>query len=141
MRRAGSICEDVRKLERTGEGQRDVSLASIVAAMLALVGVEALLVLWLYELPVRPSPFRTAPGYLKLAEPSILLTHPKGPLCLLLVMLGVAVATVCRDFAELTRDRTEESGRRRVELQRTVRHAYALAGFTTAMALFLKWGG
>jgi hypothetical protein len=56
-------------------------------------------------------------------------------------MIGVAIATVCRDLAELTHDRAEESERRRVELQRTVRHAYVLAGFTAAMALFLKWGG
>ncbi len=136
-----SIYEEIRNLEQAGKGQRGVPLASVVAAILALIGVEILLVLWLYELPARPSPFRVAPGFLKLAEPSILLTHPKGPLCLLLVMVGVAIATVCRDLAELTHDRAEKSERRRVELQHTVRHAYVLAGFTAAIALFLKWGG
>ena len=141
MRRVTSIYEEIRNLEGAGKGQRGVPLARIVAAMLALIGVEILLVLWLYELPARPSPFRQPPGFLKLAEPSILLTHPKGPLCLLLVMVGVAIATVCRDLAKLTHERAEESERRSVELRHTVRHAYVLAGFTAAMALFLKWGG
>ncbi len=136
-----SIYQEIRNLKRVGTEREGIPVARVVAAMLALIGVEILLVLWLYDLPVRPSPFRLPPGFLKLAEPSILLTHPKGPLCLLLVMVGVAIATVCRDLAQLTHDRAEKSEQRRVELQRTVRHAYVLAGFTAAMALFLKWGG
>jgi len=138
---ARSIYEDILKLERAGDGQRGARLARGVAAILALIGVEILLVLWLYEVPARPSPFRLSAGFLKLAEPSILLTHPKGPLCLLLVMVSVAIATVCRDLAELIRERAEELERRRGELERSVRHAYVLAGFTAAMALFLRWGG
>jgi hypothetical protein len=141
MRRVRSVCEKIRNLERAGRAQKGGPLAGVVAAVLALIGVEILLVLWLYELPARPSPFRMAPGYLKLAEPSILLTHPRGPLCLLLLMVGVAIATVCRDVAQLTHDRAKESQQPRVELQRTARHAYVLAGFTAAMALVLKWGG
>src|SRR5262245_27928799 len=40
MRLARSIYEEIRNLERAGKEQRRVPLARIVAAMLALIGVE-----------------------------------------------------------------------------------------------------
>jgi hypothetical protein len=134
------LCDDIRILWRDGEARFRVPLARLVAAILALIGMEILLVLWMYELPARPGLFERPSGFLRLAEPSILLTHPKGPLCLLLVLVGVAIATVCRDLAELTRSRAEEAERRAVELQRTVSQAYVLAGFAAMMAVFLRWG-
>jgi hypothetical protein len=131
----------IRRPEPGGEAQTRIPLARFVMAILALIGVEALLVLWLYELPVRPAPWGRSPGFLTLAEPSILLTHPKGLLCLLLLLVAAAIATVCRDLAELTRNQTNEVEQRQFELQRSVSRAYVLAGFTGAIALFLKWGG
>jgi hypothetical protein len=110
-------------------------------AILALIGLEALLVLWVYELPVRPSSWGRTSGFLRLAEPSILLTHPKGPLCLLLLLVAAAISAVCCDLAELTLNQTKELEQRQFALQRSVNRAYVLAGFTGAIALFLKWGG
>lgn len=136
-RQLRTLYEEIRRLERDGEKLRGIPLARFVAAILALIGLEILLVLWLYELPAPPASLRRASGLL---APSILLTHPKGPLCLLLILVGVAIATVCRDLAELTRNRPEEAERQMFEFQRSVRQAYILAGVTAAMALFLEWG-
>jgi hypothetical protein len=131
----------IRRLERSGEARAQIPLARFVMAILALIGLEALLVLWLYELPVRPASWERTSGLLRLAEPSILLTHPKGPLCLLLLVIAAAITTVCRDLVELTRNQTKEMEQRQFELQRSVSRAYLLAGITGAIALFLKWGG
>lgn len=141
MRRLRVRYLGIRRVERGGEERTQIPLARFVMAILALIGLEALLVLWLYELPVRPASRGRAPGLLRLAEPSILLTHPKGPLCLLLLLVAAAIATVCRDLAELTRNQTKEVEQRQFELQRSVSRAYVLAAFTGAIALFLKWGG
>ena len=138
MWRLRTICAEIRKLERGGNGGRRIAVARLVAATLALIGLEILLVLWLYELPARPTAFGQTSGLL---APSILLTHPKGPLCLLLILVGLAIATVCRDVAELTHNRAEAAEQQVFELRRSVSHAYVLAGFTAAMTLFLKWGG
>jgi hypothetical protein len=137
MLRLRKLYEEIRTLERGAE-ERRIPLARFVPAILALIGLEILLVLWLYELPARPASFGRASGLL---APSILLTHPKGLLCLLLVLVGAAIATVCRDLAELTRNRAQEAEQQVIELQRSLSHAYVLAGFTAAMALFLGWGG
>jgi len=143
MWRLKTLYEEIRKLERGGEERERRPSAG------ALRGGDSgadrtgdtaspLLVLWLYELPARPASFGRAPGLL---APSILLTHPKGPLCLLLILVGVAIATVCRDLAELTREHLEEAEQQVFELQRSVSHAYVLTGFTAAIALFLGCGG
>src|SRR6516165_5797435 len=108
MRGLRMLYTEIRRLECGGKARVRIPLARLVMAILALIGLEALLVLWVYELPVRPSSWGRTSGFLRLAEPSILLTHPKGPLCLLLVMVSVAIATVCRDLAELIRERAEE---------------------------------
>jgi hypothetical protein len=141
MRRLRMLYVGIRRLERGGDERIQIPLARFVIAILALIGLEALLVLWLYELPVRPASCGRTPGFLRLAEPSILLTHPKGPLCLLLLLVAAAIATVCRDLADLTRNQTKEVEQQQSELQRSVSRAYLLAGFTGAIALFLKWGG
>lgn len=126
------------KPEGGGNEQSRVLLARFIAAVLALIGLEILLALWLYELPAPPTAFGGGSGLL---APSILLTHPKGPVCLLLIMVGVALATTCRDLAELTRNRAAEADPQVFALRRSVTHAHALAEFTAAMTLFLKWGG
>lgn len=138
MWRLRNLYAEIRNLERGGNEHRRIPLARLVAAILALIGLEILLVLWRYQLPVHPAAFGRTSGLL---APSVLLTHPKGPLCLLLVLVGLAIATVCRDVAELTRNRAEAAEQQVFELRRSVSHAYALAGFTAAMTLFLKWGG
>ena len=138
MLRLRTLCMEIRNLERGGNERRRIPLARLVAAILALIGLEILLVLWLYELPAQPAVFERTSGLL---APSILLTHPKGPLCLLLLLVGVAIATVCRDVAELTRNRAEAAEQQVFELRRSVSRAYVLAGFTAAMTLYLKWGG
>lgn len=141
MRQLRMLCLGIRRRERGGQVRTRIPLARFVMAILALIGLEALLVLWLYELPVRAAYWQRTSGFLRLAEPSILLTHPKGPLCLLLLLVASAIATVCRDLAELTRSQTKEVEHRQFELQRSVSRAYLLAGFTGAIALFLEWGG
>jgi hypothetical protein len=136
-----------RRLYITGRQDRGrdvrlrIRLTGLVASVLALIGLETLLVFWLYHLPVSPVSLGPPAALLRLAEPAILLVHPKGPLCLPLVMAGAAIATACRDLAELTRSRGEEVQRRVGEVQRTVAHAYLLAGFTAAMALILRSKG
>jgi hypothetical protein len=117
-----ALYAQIRKLEGGGNEQSRVLLARFVAAVLALIGLEILLVLWLYELPARPTAFGGGSGLL---APSILLTHPKGPRSLLLIMVGVAIATTCRDLAELTRNRADPQV---FELRRSVTHAYAFPG-------------
>jgi hypothetical protein len=141
MKRLKMLYVQIQCLERGGEARPQIPLARFVMAILALIGLEALLVLWLYELPVRPSSWGRTSGFLKLAEPSILLTHPKGPLCLLLLLVAASITTVCRDLAKLTRNETTEMEQRQSELRRSMNRAYVLAGFTGAVALFLKWGG
>lgn len=138
MWRLTNLYAEIQDLERGGHEHRRIPLARLVAAILALIGLEILLVLWLYELPVHSTAFGRTSGLL---APSILLTHPKGPLCLLLVLVGLAIATVCRDVAELTRTRAEAAEQQVLELRRSVSRAYVLAGFTAAMTLYLKWGG
>ena len=138
MWRLTNLYAEIRNLERGGNERRRIPLARLVAAILALIGLEILLVLWLHELPAHPTAFGRTSGLL---APSILLTHPKGPLCLLLVLVGLAIATVCRDVAELTRNRAEAAEQQVFELRRSVSHAYFLAGFTAAITLYLKWGG
>lgn len=135
------LCLGIRRRERGGQVRTRIPLARFVMAILALIGLEALLVLWLYELPVRAAYWQRTSGFLRLAEPSILLTHPKGPLCLLLLLIAAAISAICRDLAELTLNQTIELEQRQIELQRSVNRAYVLAGFTGAIALFSQWGG
>jgi hypothetical protein len=141
MRGLRMLYTEIRRLECGGKAQARIPLSRFVMAILALIGLEALLVVWVYELPVRPSSWGRTSGFLRLAEPSILLTHPKGPLCLLLLLVAAAISAVCRDLAELTLNQTKELEQRQFELQESVNRAYVLAGFTGAIALFLKWGG
>jgi hypothetical protein len=140
MSRLRILYTRIRRLERGGKARERIPLARFVMAILALIGLEALLVLWLYELPVRPSAWGRTSGLLRLAEPSILLTHPKGALCLLL-LVAAAITAVCRNVAELTLNQTKELEQRQFELQRSVNRADVLAGSTGAIAWFLKWGG
>jgi hypothetical protein len=132
---------EIRRLERGGKARARIPLARFVMAILALIGLEALLVLRLYELPVRPASWDRTSGFLKLAEPSILLTHPKGPLCLLFLLVAASITTVCRDLAKLTRNEIIDMEQPQSELRRSVNGADVLAGFTGAIALYLKWGG
>ena len=141
MRRLRMLYTAIRRLECGSKAQVRIPLSRVVMAILALIGLEALLVLWLYQLPVHPQSWGRTSGCLRLAEPSILLTHPKGPLCLLLLLVAAAISAVCRDLAELTLNQTKELEQRQFELQRSVNRAYVLAGFTGAIALFWKWGG
>ncbi len=138
MWRLRTLCMEIRNLECGGNERRRIPLAHLVASILALIGLEILMVLWLYELPAHPTAFGRTSGLL---APSILLTHPKGPLCLLLILVGVAIATVCRDVAELMGKRAESAEQKAFELRRSLSGAYVLAGFTVAMTLFLHWGG
>lgn len=141
MNRLRMLYTEFRRLERGGKAGARIPLARFVIAILALIGLEALLVLWLYDRPVCPSSWGRTSGFLRLAEPSILLTHPKGPLCLLLLLIAAAISAICRDLAELTLNQTIELEQRQIELQRSVNRAYVLAGFTGAIALFSQWGG
>lgn len=106
MFRLRKLYEEIRVRERSGQELRSIPLARFVLAILGLIGLEILLVLWLYELPQRSPYFQGGSGLL---APSILLTHPKGPLCLLLFLVAVAIATVCRDLAHLTGNRARRS--------------------------------
>ena len=134
------LYEQVHVGERAGQELRGIPLARLVLAILGLIGLEILLVLWLYELPHRSPYFQGGSGLL---APSILLTHPKGPLCLLLFLVAVAIATVCRDLAHLTGDRPEEAQQRAVEMQRSLSEGYVLAGLAAVMTFLTltAWGG
>jgi ABC-type proline/glycine betaine transport system permease subunit len=110
-----------------------------VAAILALIGLEILLVLWTYELPARHQ--EAARGSELQLAPSILLTNPKGPLCLLLLMVAVAIATVCRDIADVTRAHGEPAERRVFRLRNSLAHAYIMTGPASAVLLLATWGG
>jgi ABC-type proline/glycine betaine transport system permease subunit len=110
-----------------------------VAAVLALIGLEILLVLWTYELPARHQEAVRAGG-LQLA-PSILITNPKGPLCLLLLLVAAAIATVCRDIADVKRAQGEPAERRMFRLRNSLAHAYVMTGLASAVLLLATWGG
>jgi hypothetical protein len=126
--------------ERNGQEFRGVPLARFVLAILGLIGLEILLVLWMYELPPRSPYFQGGSGLL---APSILLTHPKGPLCLLLFLVAVAIATVCRDLAHLTGNRPDEAQQKVVEMQQSLSQGYVLAAVAAAMTFLTltAWGG
>lgn len=134
------LYEKIRVRECSGQELRGIPLARLVLAILGLIGLEILLVLWLYELPHRSPYFQGGSGLL---APSILLTHPKGPLCLLLFLVAVAIATVCRDLAHLTGDRPEEAQQKAVEMQRSLSQGYVLAGIAAVMTFLTltAWGG
>ena len=134
------LCEKIRVRECSGQELRGIPLARFVLAILGLIGLEILLVLWLYELPHRSPHLQ---GGSVLLAPSILLTHPKGPLCLLLFLVAVAIATVCRDLAHLTGNRPEEAQRKVVEMQRSLSQGYVLAAVAAAMTFLTltAWGG
>jgi hypothetical protein len=138
--RLRKLYEEVQVRERSGQELRGILLARFVLAILGLIGLEILLVLWLYELPHRSPYFQGGSGLL---APSILLTHPKGPLCLLLFLVAVAIATVCRDLAHLTGNRPEEAQQKVVEMQRSLGQGYVLAGLAAAMSFLTltAWGG
>jgi hypothetical protein len=140
MLRLRKLYEEIRLRERSGQELTSIPLARFMLAILGLIGVEILLVLWLYELPPRSPYFQGASGLL---APSILLTHPKGPLCLLLFLVAVAIATVCRDLAHLTGNRPEETQQKVVEMQRSLSQGYVLAGLAAAMTFLTltAWGG
>jgi hypothetical protein len=140
MLRVRKLYEDISVRERSGKQQKSIPLARFVLAILGLIGLEILLVLWLYELPPRSPYFNGTSGLL---APSILLANPKGPLCLLLFLVAVAIATVCRDLAQLTANRPEEPQQKVVEIQRSLSQGYVLAGLTAAMAFLTltAWGG
>ncbi len=126
----------IRGLANRTEAQGRVSLARLVVAVLALIGLEVLLVIWLYGLQAGRPALQPVPY----VGPSLILTHPKGPLSLFLVLLGVAIATICRDIAELTRNDAAQVKVRLVKIRQSVSHAYVLAGFAVAVALIARWG-
>lgn len=136
MLRLTEFFSHIRSLERGAEAQGRVPLARLVVAVLALIGLEVLLVIWLYGL----QPGRPALQPVPYVGPSLILTHPKGPLSLFLVLLGVAIASICRDIAELTRNDAAQAKACLVKIRRSVSHAYVLAGFAVAVALIARWG-
>ena len=141
MLRLRKLYEEIGLRERSGQELTSIRLARFMLAILGLIGLEILLVLWLYELPPRSPYFQ---GASELLAPSILLAHPKGPLCLLLFLVAVAIATVCRDLAHLTGNRPEEAQQQKVvEMQRSLSQGYVLAGLAAAMTFLTltAWGG
>lgn len=132
--------EKIRIRERSGQDLTGVPLVRFVLAILGLIGLEILLVLWLYELPHRSPNFHEGSGPL---APSILLTHPKGLLCLLLFLVAVAIATVCRDLVHLTGNPPAKAHQKVVEMQRSLSQGYVLAGIAAAMTFLTltAWGG
>src|SRR5215510_11546842 len=100
------VYEAIRVRERSDQTLRTILLARFGLAVLGLIGLEIVLVVWLYVLPPQSPYFSRLSGSL---APSILLTHPTGPVCLLLVMVAVAIMTVCRDLARLTRNNVRRS--------------------------------
>jgi len=140
MFRLRTLYEEIRIQEHSGQEPKSIPLARFVLAILGLIGLEILLVLWLYELPHRSPYFQGGSGLL---APSILLTHPKGPLCLLLFLVAVAIATVCRDLAHLAGNRPEEVQQKVVQMQRSLSQGYVLAAVGAAMTFLTltAWGG
>lgn len=136
MLRLTELFSHIRSLVEGSEAQGRLSLARLVVAVLALIGLEVLLVIWLYGLQAGRAALQPAPY----VGPSLVLTHPKGPLSLFLVLLGVAIATICRDIAELTRNDAAQVKVRLVKIRQSVSHAYVLAGFAVAVALIARWG-
>jgi len=122
-----------------GEQSGNSSLARFVAAIPALIGLEILLVLWTYELPVRHEEAARATG-LQLT-PSLLVTDPKGAPCLLLVLVAVAIATVCRDIADVRRAQAELAERPTFSLWNSLAHACVMTGLASAVLLLATWGG
>ena len=53
MFRPRRLYEEIRVRECSGQELRGIPLARFVLAILGLIGLEILLVLWLYELPHR----------------------------------------------------------------------------------------
>ena len=133
------VYEAIHVRERSCQSLKSILLARLVLAVLGLIGLEIVLVLWLYVLPPRFPYFSRLSGP---QAPSILVTHPKGPLCLLLVMVAMAIMTVCRDLARLTRNKSEEAQRKAVEVRRSLSQGYVLAAIAATMTcLTLTKGG
>ena len=132
MLRLEKVYEAIRVRERSDQTLRTILLARFGLAVLGLIGLEIVLVVWLYVLPPQSPYFSRLSGSL---APSILLTHPTGPVCLLLVMVAVAIMTVCRDLARLTRNKSEEAQRKAVEVRRSLSQGYVLAAIAATMIL------
>jgi hypothetical protein len=137
MARWTEITRHSERVERAASEGHAAPLTRFVLAVVGLIAVEAVLVVWLWELPTR----RPVMDAIPLIGPSIIVRHPKGPFGVLLLMLGFAMVELCRKLTELRRAEPGERQQRLTDMKVAIRNSFFGACVAVAGILIAQWKG